>query len=144
MIDWPAHLPATRVRIARPTDQFDALVAFYRDALGLPELGGFQNHDGYTGMMLGLPGEGTHLEITTHTTHHAGRAPNRDSLLVLYIDDNDAIAALVKRMASHGHTPVPPENPYWALGGVTFEDPDGYGLVLMNMTERRRLLAENG
>ena len=40
---------AAQIRIARPTDRLEAVVAFYRDGLGLVELGGFDDHDGYTG-----------------------------------------------------------------------------------------------
>ena len=47
---------ARQVRVARPTDRLDAVVAFYRDGLGLPELFRFGDHDGYTGVILGLPG----------------------------------------------------------------------------------------
>jgi hypothetical protein len=35
--------------VARHTERLDALVRFYRDGLGLIELGGFQDHDGYEG-----------------------------------------------------------------------------------------------
>src|SRR5262249_34927744 len=53
---WPAKLPVRHVRIARPTDQLDEVVRFYREGLGLPELGRFAGHAGYLGVMLGLPG----------------------------------------------------------------------------------------
>ncbi len=133
---WPDHLPVTRLRIARPTGQFEAVVGFYRDVIGLPQLDRFDDHDGYSGVMIGLPGEGVHLEITTHSDGVDGTAPTRDNLLVLYIDDAAAIAALIERMAAHGYQPVSPENPYWANGGVSYEDPDGWGVVFMNMTAR--------
>jgi hypothetical protein len=45
---------AARIRIARPTDRLDEVVAFYRDGLGLPELYRFTGHDGYDGVMIGL------------------------------------------------------------------------------------------
>lgn len=46
---WPDLLPARQVRIARPTDRLDELVAFYRDGLGQPELERFAGHAGYRG-----------------------------------------------------------------------------------------------
>ena len=52
---WPARLPVRQVRVARPTDRLEEVVAFYRDGLGLAELDRFQGHDGYSGIMLGLP-----------------------------------------------------------------------------------------
>jgi hypothetical protein len=57
---WPGHLPVSQVRIARPTDRLDEVVAFYRDGLGLTEIGSFESHAGYDGVMLGLPGVGQH------------------------------------------------------------------------------------
>ncbi|MFW5692189.1 MAG: VOC family protein, partial [Chloroflexota bacterium] len=51
MADWFA----TRVRVARPTDQLAAVVAFYRDGLGLPVIAHFDDHAGYDGVILGMP-----------------------------------------------------------------------------------------
>jgi hypothetical protein len=65
----PLHfgdVAVAEVRIARPTDRVDAVVRFYRDGLGLPELYRFADHDGYDGVMLGLPGRSYHLEFTHH------------------------------------------------------------------------------
>jgi hypothetical protein len=36
------------------------------------------------------------------------------------------------RFEKLGHSAVEPENPYWSGAGVTFEDPDGWRLVLCN------------
>ena len=52
------------VRVARHTERLDEVVAFYRDGLGLEEIGGFRDHDGYDGVFLGLPGTCAHLEFT--------------------------------------------------------------------------------
>jgi hypothetical protein len=35
-------------------------------------------------------------------------------------------------MQDAGFAPVPSFNPYWDRQGATFEDPDGYRLVLQN------------
>ena len=68
---------AAQIRIARPTDRLEEVVAFYRDGLGLEELGGFSDHDGYTGVMLGLPGPRAHLEFTSPRRRQPGRRPER-------------------------------------------------------------------
>lgn len=52
------------LRVARPTDQLESVVRFYRDGLGLEELGAFRDHDGFDGVMLGVRGEPYHLEFT--------------------------------------------------------------------------------
>jgi hypothetical protein len=35
-------------------------------------------------------------------------------------------------MEHHGHRPVKSFNPYWDKKGKTFEDPDGYRVVLQH------------
>jgi catechol 2,3-dioxygenase-like lactoylglutathione lyase family enzyme len=82
--------------------------------------------------MLGLPGRDYHLEFTQHEEGSACPAPSRDNLLVFYIPDRQAIERLAERLGRMGHLPVAPENPYWAEHGLTFEDPDGWRVVLMN------------
>ena len=123
---------AVQVRVARPTDQLEKIVEFYRDGLGLSVIGSFEGHVGYSGVMLGLPGHDYHLEFTQHSEGSPCPAPTKDNLLVFYIPDQAAIEKLVKRLAGLGYDPVPPENPYWQAQGVTIEDPDGWRIVLMN------------
>jgi catechol 2,3-dioxygenase-like lactoylglutathione lyase family enzyme len=129
---WPAALPVAQVRIARPTDRLDEVIRFYRDGLGLKEIGSFAGHAGYSGVMLGLPGAAYHLEFTAHAEGSPCRAPTRDNLLVFYITDGPAIERLVERLAAMGYAAVAPENPYWQAAGVTIADPDGWRVVLMN------------
>jgi len=129
---WPAKLPVRNVRIARPTDQLDEVVCFYREGLGLTELDRFAGHAGYRGVLLGLPGTQYHLEFTQHDHGSPGPAPSRDNLLVLYFDDLISMEQLAARLATLGHPPVEAENPYWAENGaVTVEDPDHWRVVLM-------------
>lgn len=129
---WPEEMPVAQVRFARPTDKLEEVVRFYRDALGLRQLGSFEGHAGYDGVMLGLPGGEYHLEFTRHAAGSPCPAPTKDNLLVLYVADRRAVERLVGRLRGHGHHPVEPENPYWKEKGVTFEDPDGWRVVLMN------------
>lgn len=119
-----------KLRVARPTDDIDALLPFYRDGLGMEILGRFKDHDGFDGIMLGVRGAPYHLEFTQARGHLAGRAPTQDNLLVFYLPDQDAWQAAVDRMSQAGFVPVPSFNPYWDRDGATFEDPDGYRTVL--------------
>jgi ribosomal protein S18 acetylase RimI-like enzyme len=130
--NWPAVLPARQVRVARPTDQLDAVVGFYRDGLGLPELERFAGHAGYRGVLLGLPGLDHHLELTEHERGSPGPAPSNDHLLALSFDDAAQVGHVADRLARRGHPVVAPENPWWAeQGALTVEDPDGWRVVLM-------------
>lgn len=120
------------LRVARPTDDIEALLAFYRDGLGLRVLYRFEDHDGFDGVMLGGPGAPYHLEFTRARGHLAGRAPSSDHVLVFYLPEPSAWEAAVARMRAAGLAPVASFNPYWDRRGVTFEDPDGYRVVLQN------------
>jgi catechol 2,3-dioxygenase-like lactoylglutathione lyase family enzyme len=117
------------VRFARPTDRLDDLLRFYEQGLGLLRVDSFEDHSGYSGVMLGLPGEDVHLELTMHADGSPGPVPTRDNLLVLYLRDRGVIASAEERLRALGHDPVEPENPYWK-DDLTFEDPDGWRVVL--------------
>ncbi len=124
--------PLPHLRVARPTDHLEAVVAFYRDGLGFEVLGEFRDHDGFDGIMLGHREAAYHLEFTRKVGHPAGRAPTPDNLLVFYLPDSAAFASAVARMEAAGHPPVPSFNPYWDKNGKTYEDPDGYRVVLQH------------
>jgi catechol 2,3-dioxygenase-like lactoylglutathione lyase family enzyme len=116
-----------QLRVARHTNRLNEVVTFYRDGLGLVEVGGFGDHDGYDGAFLDVPGTGAHLEFTTGG-EHSPPAPHPESLLVLYLGSHAAVEAAVARL---GLNAVPPANPYWATHGITVEDPDGFRVVLV-------------
>jgi catechol 2,3-dioxygenase-like lactoylglutathione lyase family enzyme len=116
-----------QLRIARHTERLDEVVAFYRDGIGLPEIGSFRDHAGYDGVFLAIPGTDAHLEFTSGGTHGPPSA-HPETLLVLYLGDSEVIDAVLRRVAVQ---PVPAANPYWADHGVTIEDPDGFRLVLV-------------
>ena len=116
-----------QVRVARQTGRLDEVVAFYRDGLGLPEIGHFAGHAGYSGVMLDLPGTGAHLEFTA-TEHVVPPSAHVEDLLVLYLGNRDEVDRLVAQV---GARPVRSANPYWDRVGVTITDPDGFRVVLV-------------
>jgi catechol 2,3-dioxygenase-like lactoylglutathione lyase family enzyme len=120
------------LRVARPTDDLDALLPFYRDGLGLDLLYRFAGHDGFDGVMLGREGSPYHFEFTRSHGHQAGRAPTSDNLLVFYLPDGAEWRAATDRMQGAGFSPVPAFNAYWDRAGLTYEDPDGYRVVLQH------------
>lgn len=123
-------MPIPTLRVARPTDNIDALLPFYRDGLGLSVLGHFEDHAGFDGVMLGRPAAPYHFEFTHRRGHEVGRAPTQDNLVVLYLPEHDDWEAAVSRMRRAGFEAVPSYNPYWDRMGATFEDADGYRVVL--------------
>ena len=123
-------LGTTKLRVARPTDNLEAVARFYREGLGFAELYRFENHGGFDGVMLGPADAPYHFEFTRAHGHLAGRAPTSDNLLVFYLPDAREWQAAVQRMQAAGFAPVRAFTPYWDRDGATFEDPDGYRVVL--------------
>ena len=80
--------------------------------------------------MLGHPQQAWHLEFTHHRGHTVGRAPTQDNLLVFSEPDPASHANARQQMLAAGFVAVPSYNPYWDRDGVTFEDLDGYRVVL--------------
>ncbi|MEU9478008.1 VOC family protein [Streptomyces sp. NPDC048191] len=128
---WPSHLDVGAVRFARPTAKYDDVLAFYRDVLGLPVLAQWRGHQGYDGIVLGLPGTPVHMELLQHGEPPRIPEPHPENQLVLYLRGPEAVAVAARRLADHGHDPVPSANPYWPEhGALAFEDPDGWLVVL--------------
>ena len=103
------------------------MVRFCRDGLGLPDIDRFTDHDGYSGVMIGLPGTQAHLEFTA-SDGNPPPVPHEESLLVLYLGDWAEVRRLVARS---GAAPVGSANPYWDRVGITIVDPDGFRVVLV-------------
>lgn len=120
-------------RVARPTDNLAEAVRFYRDGLGLDVIGSFENHEDFDGAFLRLKRAPYHLEFTHHRGHTVGKAPTHENLLVFYIPDKAEWNSAVERMIKHGYQPVVAENPWGNTNGKTFEDIDGYRVVLKNV-----------
>jgi catechol 2,3-dioxygenase-like lactoylglutathione lyase family enzyme len=116
-----------QVRFARHTERLEDVIGFYRDGLGLPEIGRFENHDGYDGVFLAVPGTDAHLEFTSGG-HGDVPSPHPETLLVLYLGSANALKEICERVDGQ---PVEPANPYWKQHGVTLIDPDGFRVVLV-------------
>jgi len=125
-------LGSAHLRVARPTDRLDEIIAFYSKALGFKILGQFKDHDGFDGVMLGHERAGYHLEFTTKHGENAGPPPSPEHLLVFYLPNAAQWRKAVDRIESFGQSPVTSFNPYWDRNGRTYEDPDGYRIVIQN------------
>jgi catechol 2,3-dioxygenase-like lactoylglutathione lyase family enzyme len=123
-------LEKAHLRVARPTDNLSEIVRFYRDGLGFDVIDSFEDHHGFDGVMLGRAGFPYHLEFTHHRGHNVGKSQTEENLLVFYLPDKGEWQRAVDRMIKHGYKPVKSYNPYWDVQGKTFEDADGYRVVL--------------
>jgi catechol 2,3-dioxygenase-like lactoylglutathione lyase family enzyme len=124
------------MRVARPSNDFAALKRFYCDGLGLSLLGEFAGHDGFDGLIIGAKDAPYHLEFTKQQGVSPPRAPSEDMLLVFYLPEPARFHSALEQMRRAGAQEVAALNPYWAKVGVTFEDCDGYRVVLQNAAWR--------
>jgi hypothetical protein len=104
----------------------------YERGLDLALIGRFNDHEGFDGAMLGRPGMPYHFEFTVCRTHPVRPAPTPEDLAVFYLPDVGAWREACARMLAAGFAPVASFNPYWEAHGRTFQDPDGYRVVLQN------------
>ena len=122
----------TKIRVARPTDNLVGIAKMYMDGLGFKELASFNDHNGFDGIIIGLDSHAYHLEFTQCASHKAGRAPTKDNLLVFYVPDKSKWLQLCIDMVDAGFRLVASFNPYWDQCGRTYEDLDGYRVVIQN------------
>jgi hypothetical protein len=102
----------------------------YCRGVGLDVLGRFENHDGFDGVILGVDGCSYHFEFTHCRTHPVTPRPTPEDLIVLYMPAALEWQAACGRMLVAGFRQVASFNPYWETRGRTFEDRDGYRVVL--------------
>lgn len=121
---------AKQFRVARPTQQLEKVIEFYTKGLGLEIIGEFKNHAGYDGVMIGDKRLPYHLEFTVHPAHTQTHTPGKENLLVFYFETETEWQQTQEQIRNLGYAPVVPENPYWLNNSVTFEDPDGWRVVL--------------
>jgi len=123
---------ASHLRIARPVKDLSRTRAMYCTGLGWSELGSFEDHAGFDGVMIGDPSAGHHFEFTVCRMHPVAPAPTVEDLIVLYLPERDEWKQKCDEVIAAGLRPVASMNPYWERNGRTFEDADGYRIVLQN------------
>ena len=123
----PRHL-----RIARPVADLAATQAMYCRGLGLRVIGRFEDHDGFDGVMLGDAGSGYHFEFTCSRETPVVPTPNAEDLVVFYVPNSAEWRGACDDMLAAGFRQVAAFNPYWDVRGRTYQDRDGYRVVLQN------------
>lgn len=120
------------LRVARPTSRLDQISRMYLDGLGFKVLAEFQNHEGFDGVIIGHPQHLYHLEFTTHVGGEVPVRPSKDNLLVFYLPEPTEWERCCANLRAAGFAEVASYNPFWDKAGRTFEDLDGYRIVLQN------------
>lgn len=121
-----------QMRIARPVSDVAASSSLYCAGLGLTRMGEFTDHEGFSGVMLGDKTLSWHLEFTQCHYHPVQPASTAEDLLVLYLPDETHWQQRCSDLTRAGFVRVTAFNPYWEKNGATFQDNDGYRLVLQH------------
>ncbi|MGH9420250.1 MAG: VOC family protein [Thermoanaerobaculia bacterium] len=102
----------------------------YCRGLGLRILSTFQDHDDFDGIMVGAPEADYHLEFTRSRRHPITPRPTPEDLLVFYYPSHEEWRLACAQMDAAGFRTVGSFNPYWAARGRSYQDADGYRVVL--------------
>ena len=119
-----------KLRVARATNRLDEIAEMYRSGLELDVVASFRDHAGFDGVVLGSKSADYQLEFTREAGGEAPRSASAEQLIVFYVPDEREWHRLTFQMQRAGFVPVPSHNPYWDAHGITFEDPEGYRVVL--------------
>ncbi|RZK38956.1 MAG: VOC family protein [Pedobacter sp.] len=115
-------------RYARHTTNLNLIEKFYIEIVGLKKLGGFEGHDNYDGIFLGIPGESWHLEFTTSPDKPESRF-DEDDALVFYANNETELTDIKKHLKRQDVRLETPKNPYWQENGIMIADPDGFKII---------------
>jgi lactoylglutathione lyase len=125
------------LRVALTVEDYDGAVAFYRDALGLPQLEVWESPQGRVVLLeagratLELLEEGHAAEVDEIEVGHRVAGPVR---LALEVEDSPGTA---NRLVGAGAEPVggPVDTP-WRHRNVRVQAPDGMQLTLFTVLDR--------
>lgn len=120
------------MRIARPVTDLELTCRMYCGALELRKIADFTDHDGFSSVMVGHHSAPWHIEFTLCHHHPVKPAATAEDLLVFYYTDADEWAARCEAMHKAGFVEVISFNPYWDISGKSWQDNDGYRVVLQN------------
>ncbi|HMI08077.1 MAG TPA: VOC family protein [Flavobacterium sp.] len=120
-----------KFRYARHTTDLQPIIRFYCSILDLEILGEFHDHDGYDGVFIGNRDSDWHLEFTT-SGEKPVHQPDADDLLVFYTESGAEFEHITEKFRLNGVEEAKAKNPYWAIHGKTYADPDGFRIVISN------------
>jgi hypothetical protein len=115
-------------RYARHTQNLEEIEKFYTEIVGLEKLGGFENHNNYNGIFLGVPNSNWHLEFTSSTEKPASKF-DEDDILVFYVNAEIELEIIKRKIKTANKNLEKPKNPYWKKNGIMISDPEGYKIM---------------
>jgi hypothetical protein len=122
------------LRVARHTNNLEKIKSFYIDILGFELLGSFENHDNYDGIFIGKPDLDWHFEFTM-SNEKANHSFDEDDIIVLYPKNINDFNKLTDNLLKLNISSVLSKNPYWNENGIMFLDPDGFRIIISNLSD---------
>lgn len=121
-----------KFRVARHTNNLEAIKFFYTTVLGFDILGSFENHDGYDGVFIGKKELDWHLEFTK-SDEIIKFDFNEDDSLVFYPTSKEEYNKIIKSLEINTISTIIAKNPYWNENSKMVLDPDGYRVIISNL-----------
>jgi hypothetical protein len=118
-------------RNARHTNNLKLIEEFYTQIIGLELLFSFENHNNYSGILLGKQGHDWHLEFTTSKDKAIHKFDIED-VMVFYPTSNGEYIHIIERIETKGIEKIKAKNPFWNENGIMIKDPDGFGIIISN------------
>lgn len=129
-------VPVVQLRLVLETEDLDAALGFYRDALGLPELESYSGDDGARVAILGIPTATLELSNTVQVALidevEVGRPVAHPFPLTVRVafEVADAAATTATLVAAGAEQVAPPTRTPWNSLNARLEGPDGLQLTV--------------
>lgn len=66
----------------------------------------------------------------TYSNDKADHHPDRNDLIVFYLDSEEQIQIIIDKAKQAATLPIISQNSYWNENGIELTDPDGFGVIL--------------
>ncbi len=121
-----------KLRLSRPTNNLENVLRFYCDGLGFEVLDRYEAQQGWDGLIIGHRDWPYQLEFSRRRDGSVvPLAPTPEHSVVFCIEDHDFWEKTLQSLFEAGFTQVTPPQLYADSGVASYEDPDGYRLILV-------------
>lgn len=121
-----------KIRLSRPTNHLEAMIEFYGKGLGFDLLDRMDNQQGWDGVILGHRDWPYQFEFTSRRDGTiVPPAPTPEHFVVFCIPEGKLWEKRLEALFEAGYQQVTPPQLYADSNTATYEDPDGYRVVLV-------------
>jgi len=127
-----------KIRLSRSTNNLEKLITFYCRGLGFEILDRYEDLNGWDGVICGHKGWPYQLEFSQRReVEEVPRAPTQNHFVVFSIPDDKDWKDTLASLYESGFQQVTNPRLYRDPCTASFEDPDGYRLVLRKGTWKK-------